>query len=163
MLPYAKVKLRSGFGNFLHDQVKVYERVENLVNNLYWRGKTGKLPFERGILCGMKSIQALQKDLQGEGYPYFLTTRVNSDSVENMFSCLRGLGGNNKDPDRIQALQRAKIRMLCSDAEHIVPIRNPSVENTGEDRYVTRNLERSAGRSREIARVDREFLEEQKA
>ena len=53
--------------------------------------------------------------------------------------------------------------MLCSDSEHIVTIRNPSVENAGEDRYVTGNLERTAGRSREAVRVDQEFLEEQKA
>ena len=59
------------------------------MTNLYWRGKKSRLPFEYGILANIKSTRNLLIDLKAEGYSYIMTSRMNSDGVENMFSCLR--------------------------------------------------------------------------
>ena len=48
--------------------------------------------------------------------------------VENYFSSIRGLGGPNEHPDRLQVYERAKIKLLALEADHIVPINKPSVE-----------------------------------
>ena len=155
------VKQRCGFGIHLEEQKQALEKMKMLVRNTYWKGKKGNLPFEKGILCGIKSIIALQKDLQDCGYKYILTSRTNSDCVENIFSCIRGLGGPNNNPDRLEAMQRVKIRMLSSNVDHIVPVTNPNVEAVTNEQFVTANLQ--GGRSNVQRRADREFLEEQRA
>ena len=73
----------------------------------------------------------------------------------------RGMGGSNNNPDRLEALQRAKIRMLSKDGDHIVPIKNPNVEAVGDEEFVTGNMQ--GGRVDVQRRVDREFYEEQRA
>ena len=47
--------------------------------------------------------------------------------VENYFSCIRSLGGSGEHPDRLQAFQRARIKLLTLEIDHIVPIEKPSV------------------------------------
>ena len=83
------VKLKCGFGICLEEQKKALQKMDMLVRNTYWKGKKGNLPFEKGILCGLKAIVELQQDLEDAGYRYFLTSKANSDCVENFFSCLR--------------------------------------------------------------------------
>ena len=85
------VKLKSGFGIHLEEQKNALMKMDMLVKNTYWKGKKGRLPFEKGILCGIKAIIELQQDLQDAGYKYILTSRANSDCVENIFSCIRYL------------------------------------------------------------------------
>ena len=47
--------------------------------------------------------------------------------MENFFSQIRGLGGSDTHPDRLQVLQRAKLQLLTKSAELIVPQTNPNV------------------------------------
>ena len=61
----------------------------NACSKYLLRGKKSNLPFEKGILCGLKARVELQQDLEDAGYRYFLTSKANSDCVENFFSCLR--------------------------------------------------------------------------
>ena len=93
------VKLKSGFGIHLEEQKNALLKMNMLVKNTYWKGKKGNLPFEKGILCGIKAIIELQQDLQNAGYKYILTSRANSDCVENMFSCIRYLRQAEKYSD----------------------------------------------------------------
>ena len=39
-------------------------------------------------------------------------------------------------PDRLQVLQRMKVRLICSDADFIVPVDRPCVEAEGIDEFV---------------------------
>ena len=112
------------------------------MKNIHWKGKTNVLPFEKGIVCGINSLRNLFKDLKDCGYNYILTARLNQDSVENLFSSLRRLGGSDKNPDLLQSLRRAKMLILSKDEKGIVPIRKPSVE-VEECPYVTSVLGRN--------------------
>ena len=78
-----------------------------------------------------------------------------------MYAFFSGMGGSNNNPDRLEAFQRAKIRMLSKDVDHIVPIENPNVEALTDEEFVTANLQ--GGRASNQRRVDREFNEEQRA
>ena len=111
--------------------------MEQLVKNLYWEGKGAALPFENGIMSGSRSVRELCGDLRNAGYKYVLTSRLNQDVVENFFSCIRGLGGGpDIHPDRLQALQRARVKLLCTETDHIVPVSKPSVAEESLDEYV---------------------------
>ena len=111
--------------------------MEMLICNLYWECKGAPLSFEHGILAGIRSIQDLFKDLTQCQYKYILTSRLNQDVVENFFSCIRGLSsGPDTHPDRLQALQRARIRLLCTETDHIIPVSKPSVAAENLDSYV---------------------------
>ena len=68
--------------------------MELLISNLNWGPQTAKLPFQYGILCGIKSLRSLFKEVKNEGWEYLLTARLNQDVLENFFSQIRGLGGN---------------------------------------------------------------------
>ena len=39
-------------------------------------------------------------------------------------------------PDRLQVFHRAQVRLLCSEADFIVPLERPNVEPERIDRYV---------------------------
>ena len=64
---------------------------EFLIQNIMWKGKKSRLPFEFGILANILAVRSLRTDLQSVGFPYLLTWRTNQDGVENSFSCLRYL------------------------------------------------------------------------
>ena len=76
--------------------------MELLVENMCFYPKKGKIPFQKGILCGIRAIRDLFKEVKAEGWTYILTARLKQDIVENLFSQLRGLGGADNHPDRIQ-------------------------------------------------------------
>ena len=44
-------------------------------------------------------------------------------------------------PDRLQVLQRMKVRLICSDADLIVPVDKPCVQAEGVDEFVGVDLE----------------------
>ena len=111
--------------------------MEQRIRNVYWEGKGAALPFEKGIISGSRSVRQLCDDLRNRGYKYVLTSRLNQDVVENFFSCIRGLGGGpDIHPDRLQALQRAKVKLLCTETDHVVPVSKPSVGEESLDKYV---------------------------
>ena len=141
-MPYDTFKLKSGYGNFAVEQETALMKMQNLVKNLSWKGKKNILPFERGILCGINSLKSLFEDLKDCGFKYILTARLNQDSVENLFSSLRRLGGTNNNPDLLQALQRAKMVILSKDEKGIIPVSKPSVE-IEQCPYVTSVLDKT--------------------
>lgn len=132
--------LQCAYGKTQEEQDLALHRMEMLVQNLYWRRKSSqsKLPFEHGILANIRTTRGLLHDLKAVGYEYLLTSRTNQDCVENSFSCLRVLTkvASDPHPDRLQVMQRMKIRLLCADADLIVPIDKPSVEAEGLDTFV---------------------------
>ena len=81
----------------------------------------------RGFLCQIRALKAVHEDLKECGYGILLTCRTNQDCVENIFSCFRGISaGPNDNPDHLQVMQRAKIRLICSkDCDHVILLEKP--------------------------------------
>ena len=60
----------------------------------------------------MKSLEMLWNHLgNNEGFSFLLTNRLNQDCVENLFSVIRGRGGNrdNPNPEQFRAAFRQVI------------------------------------------------------
>ena len=75
-------------------------------------GRASLLPFQRDMLRTTSSLRGLRADLS-EAVPeldYLITSRLNQDCLENLFSQLRGMCGQNQHPDAVEA--RARLRIL---------------------------------------------------
>ena len=82
-----------------------------IVSNMFFINKKGNLcrkPFQSGIIVSIKSTKALFNELKEEGIEYFLTTRANQDCIENFFSCVRFMGGNNSHPSPVETVKRIR-------------------------------------------------------
>ena len=64
-----------------------------------------------GIIVSVNSTIDLYYETKREGLKYQLTTRENQDSLENLFSNLRAMGGGNSHPSPVETANR--IRKLC--------------------------------------------------
>ena len=92
----------------------LYAMQELLSYMFFMGGKNGGLcrkPFQSGIIASIKSVIGLYFELKSEGVLYFLTTKVNQDIVESLFSNIRGIGGGNSHPTPVDTISR--IRKLC--------------------------------------------------
>ena len=123
-------------------QMGILHDMEALVNNMFFTNKkTGLLvqkPFQKGLLVSIKSVIGLFKELQSEGLTYILTTRVNQDALENSFSSLRYMGGNNTHPSASNFCER--IRLLCVSKNIQFVVTNPSVEYSNECQFLSSDI-----------------------
>ena len=83
-------------------QMGILHDMETIVSAMYFIDKkTGGLvqkPFQKGLVVSIRSVVDLYNELKSEGLTYLLTTRVNQDVLENTFSSLRYMEGNNTHP-----------------------------------------------------------------
>ena len=97
-----------------------------------------KKPFQTGIIVSIKATLDLYEELKTEGFSFLLTSRLNQDSLENVFSQLRALGGNNTHPSSVQTINRIRILCLSKSVNEIVS--NSSVEMSNEDTFLSVDL-----------------------
>ena len=114
--------------------MKVLRNMSDLVSRMYFvnkKGKNVKMPFQVGIQVSIKSVIELYNKLKSEGATYFLTSRANQDILENKFSKVRFMGGNNTHPTAENVCER--IRHLCVSKNVNIVVDNPSVEILEDD------------------------------
>ena len=88
--------------------------MKQLVSYMYCpttQGGLARKPFMTGIIVSINSTIDLFYETKNEGLNYMLTTRINQDSIENQFSCVRAMGGGNSHPSPVETANR--IRKLC--------------------------------------------------
>jgi hypothetical protein len=124
---YSQKKLSCGFRIHLEDQEKALSDMENLFQSSKVIGRKSKLPFQNGVLISIRSTRALFRHLVNTepDFKYLLLSHVNQDVIENKFSRIRGIGGDNTHPGPVQAIQRIRILMLGRDPDLFIS--NPSV------------------------------------
>ncbi|QQP52344.1 Putative LOC100575639, partial [Caligus rogercresseyi] len=123
---YSKKKLSCGLGIHFHEQMSALNEMERLVFSMKVIGKTYQLPFRKGILISIRSTRALFNNIKTDGMKFLLTARLNQDCLENVFSRVRALTGNNHHPSPVEALRRLKILLIGKN--HDLILRNPAVE-----------------------------------
>ena len=109
--------------------MKALREMADLVLKMHFinkKGKAVKMPFQAGILVSIKSLFELYDELKKEGASYILTSRVNQDILENTFSKVRYMGGNNTHPTAANVCDR--LRMLCVSKNVEFVVESPSVE-----------------------------------
>ena len=101
-------------------------------------GTLAKKKFQTGIIVSVKATLALYDELKSEELDFFMTSRVNQDALENVFSQLRLIGGSNTHPTAVECTNR--IRNLCL-LKHVNPVvSNPNVEMTDQDSFISAEL-----------------------
>jgi len=75
-------------------------------------GKFGLQIFQKAILMHINCTKLLFKILQQSGFKYLLTSKINQDALENLFSQLRSRGGLNDHPSPLNALFRLRMIIL---------------------------------------------------
>ena len=73
------------------------------------------LPCLQGWQIAIKSLNLLFQELAASGVKYLLTSRLNQDCLENLFSIIRGKGGNRDNPSVNEfrvALHQTMVDML---------------------------------------------------
>ena len=72
------------------------------------------LPCSKRWQMSINALMPLWPELHStHGYKFLLTSRLNQDCIENMFSIIRGKGGNRDNPDPQQF--RAAFRQVAVD------------------------------------------------
>jgi hypothetical protein len=123
-IPFHSKKMACGYGVHLEEQNSTLERVFACVESMREIGRRGYLPFQRGFLISIRSLQGLYSDLkQNFGIKYLLTSRLNQDSAENTFSQIRGIGSPHPGP--VDCKHRLRLIMLGKNGN--VLVQQPSV------------------------------------
>ena len=81
----------SGHHPFLQKSLNFLENIKTL------EGK--ELPCIFGWKLCTQALLGLWEYLKGENFQYILTSRLNQDCIENLFSIIRGKGGHQDNPD----------------------------------------------------------------
>ena len=93
-------------------------------------GRNALLPCQKGIIRSITSLRGLYHDLK-ETVPevkYVMTSRVNQDCLENTFSQLRGMGGQNHCPDAVEVRNRLRIMLMAPSPSVAARSRGRAVE-----------------------------------
>ena len=69
------------------------------------------------ILVSIKSTRALFAEVKAAQIPYLILCKVNTDPVENYFSHVRGIGGDNSHPGPATAVYRMIILLIGKDPQ----------------------------------------------
>ena len=119
------VDISGAYGTALSKQEAILDDMADTITKLRKVGAkkdAALLPFQKGIALVCASMKGLYKYVR-ERYnmPYVMTSRLNSDCVENLFSRLRGLGAANDSPDVTQAFNHLRLVMIGQDTDYVVP------------------------------------------
>uniref|UniRef100_A0A0K2V8B5 Putative LOC100575639 [Acyrthosiphon pisum] n=1 Tax=Lepeophtheirus salmonis TaxID=72036 RepID=A0A0K2V8B5_LEPSM len=125
---FDKKKMSCGLGVHWEEQRGSLERMEVLITSMKierWLFKG--LSSMEGILISIKSLKSVYNDLvENCLLTYILTTRLNQDLVENFFSRIRGISGDNSHPGPVEVKSRIKILLVGKNLQFCV--QDPSVQ-----------------------------------
>ncbi len=97
------------------------------------------LPFQKGWLISIDSALCLFEKLRGKyGAKFLMTSRLNQDNVENLFSRIRYLGGANTHPGSVEFMNRLRLLLLGQSSELVVSA--ASVATAEEEKETDRML-----------------------
>lgn len=100
------------YGLFLNDQDSLLDKMYNTFLLMRCNGKYSLQIFQKALLMHINGMKLLLKIVRGHGLKYILTSKMNQDSLENLFSQLRTRGGLNDHPSPLNALYRLRMIIL---------------------------------------------------
>jgi len=130
---------KSPYGVFLKEQDTLLDEVYNTINAMRCKGKSSLQIFQKGILMYINGTKYLLKILREHGLQYLLTSKINQDALENLFSQLRSRGGLNDHPSPLNTLHRLRMIILGKNPG-IVSTNSNTVDNNQEDYMVAKSL-----------------------
>ena len=135
-----KKLLGCGYGTCLDTQERILRQMYECCEKM----KAGKsrhlLPFQKGFMMTIRSLFCLYSDLQNLDVKYILTSRLNQDCLENLFSQIRGIGHFYLNPSPTEVKFRLRLLLLGRNANDI-PLSNRSpVEQEEGQEFLTSRL-----------------------
>ena len=106
------------------------------------KGNLGKKQFQSGIAVSITATIELFNELKDQGICWLLTSRINQDGLENLFSTLRLMGGNYSHPSAKDFATR--MRNICLSKNINMVVNKPSVEMSDTDEFISSGLFGSA-------------------
>lgn len=100
------------YGLLLEEQDSLLNKIYETFMLLRCNGKVGLQIFQKAILMHVNGTKALLKILKQKDLKYLLTTQINQDALENLFSQLRSWGGLDDHPTPLNALYRLRMIIL---------------------------------------------------
>ena len=112
-------------------------KMQNLVETMAINGKSSLLPFQKGILVSIKATLDLFEYVEKEfGLNFLLTTHLNQDHLENLFSCLRGMIGNHQHPSPLECMRRLRIFLIGRNITLVIENAPVVLEKVGDGEYI---------------------------
>ena len=78
------------------------------------------LAFQKGIIVSINATLTLWAEMKEEGCKYLLTHKLNQDCLENFFSAVRSLGGQDTNPNPVQFFIRIRILKMRRNIEEVI-------------------------------------------
>ena len=125
------------YGKNLTHQNSILERVTKFMKKVKIGNHKTLLPFQKGFILNNMSIQQmlsyLKKTFNTDDFviEYILTTRLNQDCLENLFSYLRAMGLMYDHPSPLSLRYRLKWYILGKHSEVIL---SPDSKNVEDDK-----------------------------
>ncbi len=137
----SKKKLSCAFGIHYSEQLHALTKMETLIKTMKIKGKKTMLPFQKGILMSINAIKGLHEACSNQGLTFIMTTHVNQDNLENLFSRIRCITANNTHPSPVEAMRR--LRILLIGGGHDIVVKNPAVmeEMSDQEDYIDPSTE----------------------
>lgn len=93
------------YGIELEHQNRILREMDQFIKEMRVGTHKSMIPFQRGISLACNSLPSLFNYLQDtfghDQVQYLMTYRLNQDVLENTFSYIRRMGGNNDHPNAL--------------------------------------------------------------
>ncbi|GBM95119.1 hypothetical protein AVEN_46315-1 [Araneus ventricosus] len=152
--PPSNKPLQAGYGleKYFSQQEQILQNMKEEMNGMRVQGKKSLLPFQKGILISISSLSGLWNDLKILKFSYILASRLTQDSLESLFSQIRGAGRFYDHPSSVEVIYRLRNLLLANK----LPILSPKV-NTREDSinegYLTVDILKNAFAEKDIQEI----------
>lgn len=100
------------YGLYLDDQDSLLDKMYNTFLFMRCNGKYSLQIFQKAVLMHINGLKLLLKIVRNHGLKYILSSKLNQDALENLYSQLRTRGGLNDHPSPLNALYRLRMIIL---------------------------------------------------
>ncbi|GBO43434.1 Transposable element P transposase [Araneus ventricosus] len=152
--PPSNKPLQAGYGleKYFSQQEQILQNMKEEMKGMRVQGKKSLLPFQKGILISISSLSGSWNDLKNFKFSYILTSRHTQDSLESLFSQIRGAGRFYDHPSSVEVIYQLRNLLLANK----LPILSPKV-NTREDSinegYLTADILKNAFAEKDIQEI----------
>lgn len=127
-----KTPFTSPYGLHEEEQNILLNEVYQTIFKMRCIGKNNLQLFQKALLMNIKGTQQLLSILKEHKLTYLLTSKINQDALENLFSQLRSRGGLNDHPTPLNALYRLRMIILGKNPGVVSTSSNTSDSNQEE-------------------------------
>lgn len=135
-----KTPFTAPYGLFEEEQNRLLDEVYEIIFNMRCIGKNNLQLFQKALLMHIKGTQQLLSILKQHRLTYLLTSKINQDALENLFSQLRSRGGLNDHPTPLNALYRLRMIILGKNPGVVSTSSNTS-DNNQEEYMVSKTFQ----------------------